>query len=334
VRSRRLTVLLLLPLALLLAAGGTGLLVRAKRAREWPRHFSGVGPDLPFQKPVGLTSASFSPGGEKLLLTTGSEAIEIWNVDAHQKTFTETSTDSPLFYTQFSPDGKYILMITGMNLDSVTLKDATTGATVTSRRDFVAAVSCLAFSPSGRLLALGDNQVTLCHIPSLTTYKTLDTAPVAVAFSPDEKILATIDSVGLLKLWSVSTGKVLRQKNLHQTRVSTISFSPDGTRLAVVGMDKQHRAELRLWETATGKQIQTARTSFVGGVTYLPEGLLLYCPTAKQIALLDKNGVSHPLLETEEEITGAMPSRDGKRIAAWPKNNTNTVLIWPLPERR
>ena len=64
----------------------------------------------------------------------------------------------------------------------------------------------------------------------------------AVAFSPDDKTLATGDDDNQVRLWDVATGKVRLFKG-HASEVRTVAFSPDGKTLASGGGD----GTVRLW---------------------------------------------------------------------------------------
>jgi WD40 repeat protein len=53
-----------------------------------------------------------------------------------------------------------------------------------------------------------------------------------VAFSPDGRRLGTGSQEGLITVWDVSTGRVLRTLTGHTSGVTSVAFSPDGRRLA------------------------------------------------------------------------------------------------------
>ena len=77
----------------------------------------------------------------------------------------------------------------------------------------------------------------------------------AWAFSPDGKLAPTGGADATVRLWDVTTGKVVRTflgKGAEST-VHALAFSPDGKRAVSAG-DGQI---LKLWDVATGRRIRS-----------------------------------------------------------------------------
>ena len=60
-------------------------------------------------------------------------------------------------------------------------------------------------------------------------------AITCVAFSPDNKRLATTSSDATIKVWDSQTGQELLTLAGHSGRTNGVAFSPDGNRLAAGG---------------------------------------------------------------------------------------------------
>jgi uncharacterized protein (TIGR03067 family) len=63
-------------------------------------------------------------------------------------------------------------------------------------------------------------------------------AVTSLAFSPDGKLLATAGADHTIKLWNVADGKEVATLKGHTARVNAVAFSPDGTLLVSAGHDK------------------------------------------------------------------------------------------------
>jgi WD40 repeat protein len=99
-------------------------------------------------------------------------------------------------------------------------------------------------------------------------------AVTAVAFSPDDRLLASGSADKTVKLWDVASGKEVRTLEGHTARVTAVAFSPDGKRLASASADKT----VRLWDTATGRQLLCLE-GHQG-----PVNAVAFCPDGRQIA--------------------------------------------------
>ena len=104
------------------------------------------------------------------------------------------------------------------------------------------AVLCLAFDPSGLVLASGsiDTTVILWDVPAFRPRLVLrgHTCDVrALAFSPNGSRLATTGGDGTIRLWDVATGNpVVQPPPVNPERavaINTLAFSPDGQSIVV-----------------------------------------------------------------------------------------------------
>jgi WD40 repeat protein len=95
-------------------------------------------------------------------------------------------------------------------------------------------------------------------------------AVTAVAFSPDDRLIASGSADNTVKRWDAGTGKEVRSLNGHQARVTCVAFSPDGTHLATASADRT----VRLWDSATGQQLHCFKDHerVVNCVAYSPDG--------------------------------------------------------------
>jgi WD40 repeat protein len=104
----------------------------------------------------------------------------------------------------------------------------------------------LVFCPKGRTLALGDYYARLRLWDARAGWRVLGrTGPFA--FSPDGKTVATTSGWlerPCVRLYAVSTGRLLRELRGHRGRIIGLAFSPDGKTLATGSADNT----VLLWE--------------------------------------------------------------------------------------
>jgi RNA polymerase sigma factor (sigma-70 family) len=116
----------------------------------------------------------------------------------------------------------------------------------------------------------------------------------------------------------------------HGERVSSVTFSPDGTRLASASWDHT----VGLWEVATGKRLRTFRghKGFVTCVRFTPDGKSLVSGAEDNIRLWDVNtGKERQQFKHAGWVWSVALSHDGKTLAAHTNNvPAGCISLWDV----
>jgi WD40 repeat protein len=179
----------------------------------------------------------------------------------------------------FSPDGRRLAVacVDG----AVTLLDLALGKEIRRLGDEVE-LAPLAFSPDGKMLAWaawgGKGGIALVDAVTGNPVRTLLNRSKyvgALNFSADGKRLVC-GTEGGISVCDVKTGKEWSPGEGHRGAVRSLACSPDGRTIASSGTD----GTVRLWQTATGKELRRVETRSEGGgcqLVFAPNGRSLAC---------------------------------------------------------
>jgi WD40 repeat protein/mono/diheme cytochrome c family protein len=142
----------------------------------------------------------------------------------------------------------------------------------------------------------------------------------ALAFSPDGSELFA-SGLRELTVWNPATGALVRRIGNIASRTFTITFAPDGQKLAVASGAPGEHGELRLFEPKTGALLSQllSSTDAVLGVDFSPSGALLATAGADHSVSIFETGSGlrrHRLPVHSDAVTAVAFSPDGTKVAS------------------
>ncbi|MEG4840731.1 WD40 domain-containing protein [Microcoleus sp. B9-D4] len=192
----------------------------------------------------------------------------------------------------------------------------------------------VAFSPDGKLLALGDTngEIHLWQMPEvklLRTSKEYGSIVLSVAFSPDGKTLATGGSNGTICCWDVSSWSIRQILQGNNSSVLGVAFSPDGKMLASGIGD----GTVRFWDWSNGRCLLTlpAHKSQAWSIAFSPQGKILASGGDDGILKLwdVATGQCLKMFQSDSrQIRAVAFSLDGKTVACG--GNDYSIGLWDL----
>jgi WD40 repeat protein len=221
-----------------------------------------------------IMATAFSPDGKYLAVVaqdndhpagcTGPGDLSILEIATARKCLTVAGSpgqDGALDCVAFSRDGTLIAtafvdqtVLMARTKRLLRVRKADTGEVIQTLSGHNNGISSLSFSPDGSQLASGsqDRTVKVWDIASgseLLSFAVGQGFPHQVIFSPDGKLLATCNGLGV-KVWNAKTGAVVMSTQDFDNS-DCLAFSPDSRYLATGG------ASVKIWDISSQEQTQS-----------------------------------------------------------------------------
>jgi WD40 repeat protein len=247
----------------------------------------------------GLSSIAFSPDSTQLASGSLDGTVRLWDV---------RNTQSPPFLLGNFSGHRFPVEHVAYSPDGATLASASDDGTIGlwDTRGMILggaanSTDALAFSPDGKTLAVSTNTaghfiIALYSMPAQKLVAQLPVAGIAaLSFSPDGKTLA-VASANMpgdpVELWNVATHRMTGKFTTGlASRINSIAFSPDGTLLAVSGLQD---ATMQVWSAARLTRVasfsDTQKTPFpaqLGGGVFM----LAFSPDSRLLTVVGIDGM-------------------------------------------
>ena len=218
-----------------------------------------------------VNSVVFSSDGETIASAGNDRTVRLWNANTGELLKTLSGHIENVNTVAFSPDGNTIASGSGTFLggddsggvsvgEEIRLWNTHTGELIKTLIGHTSVVNSVVFSPDGNTIASGSGhwrgfegvesageEVRLWNTHTGELIKTLighEDVVSSVVFSPDGNLIVSGDWYywdgqlsswnwsGEIRVWDAHTGEHLKTLEGHTGGVSSLSFSPDGKRLA------------------------------------------------------------------------------------------------------
>jgi WD40 repeat protein len=223
---------------------------------------------------------------------------------------------------------------------STQLWDLSTGETVgpiVEAAKACASHAAVAFSRAAGVVAMAsDDGVVVSrtdrepHPPTVLPHPGCVTA---LAFSADDRLLATATLDGIVRIWNLAGNEIpsiLRLTDRNRYEVMNLAFSPDGRYLATGSPDRT----ARVWSLRTGREIvRFAHGQWVGTVVFSPDGARLATGSWDRTARVWDIDTEREVVRVSHEalVVGVAFGADGRSLTSASTDGAVRIHAWDFP---
>ncbi|MEN9610557.1 MAG: hypothetical protein RLZZ628_1371 [Bacteroidota bacterium] len=203
----------------------------------------------------------------------------------------------------------------------------------------------LAYAPDGKTFAcINSPSVQIRETGSgrfVADFKGHTDVLTSMAYSPDGRFLLTGSQDKSLKLWSITTGTILRTiAKAHDEYVYAVAFSPDGKKIA----SGSYEGTVKVWDVMNYTLLHQFKVSAepIYSLTFSPNNNTILAGSAQGI--LKQYSMSTRLLSSPvgtlhaSDVTQIVYSKDGRKLATGTRkgeikvwNTMDWKILWTQP---
>ncbi|KAF5367739.1 hypothetical protein D9758_009906 [Tetrapyrgos nigripes] len=284
-----------------------------------------------------VRSVAVSFDGTRIASGSLDQTVRIWDAisgEAIGQSF--QGHEDEINSVAFSPNGTRLA--SGSDDKTVRIWDILTGDTIGMPFLLDKMVMSVSFSPDGARIAAasgdmkmwdGDGDVTIFDAKNGDVLWQIKHRGCRLNFSPDGTRIVSA-SWTTVRIWDANTGAAIGQPyEGHQYRISSVVFSPDGSKIISGSDDKT----VRIWDSSVQPVIHQPGQGHEGRVycvAFSPDGARIVSGSDDNtIRIWDTstgNAIGQPLLGHTNEVNSVAFSPDGTRMVS--SSLDKTVRIW------
>ncbi len=286
--------------------------------------------------PKEVNFATFSPDGKAIATVDDEGKLKLWEMVSGRLLREIPAHQGDAVIARFTHDGKTI--ITGGRDDRlIKLWDRASGHEQTAFRVGDGKLESAALSPGGSVLAcVGARAISLHRAIDGKRFGSIpaEDEVQCVVFSHDGKSLATAhESDRIVRLWDVSTRRLIREFAGHNGGVYSVVFSADDRTIVSGSRDYT----LRRWDVATGAQlgVLSGHTERVWAVAIAPDGRTVVSAGADgTVRLWDLEPAAARVRLPVGETSAIAFSADGRVLKTFELGPRRAVTSWDVRSGR
>jgi WD40 repeat protein/serine/threonine protein kinase/class 3 adenylate cyclase len=305
-------------------------------ARVWDVSRAGTAERLGVAEPSALHSVAYHPDGGSLLTTEFYGRGWLWDADTGSlvRGYRDAWDDG-----MFGPDGDTVAFLGGKDRVFIARTDpGVVESDFPTHGDDENWPNALTLSGDGSRVAVA-GQLGTAAVFDASTGRTLYTlgepsnardSMSDVAFAPGGDLLAGLSGLATLYVWDTSSGEELVRVQSGGGIASSVTFSPDGSKIATAGGDGATVL------SASGRElVSMGGVGFVESVAFSPDGSQLATGTDDGIAYLWDAETGEELLALRGHtgaIKGIAFRSDGSELATASEDGTLRVFTLDVDE--